>query len=222
MSNRTAVSAEQNPYEVLQNRNFLFFLAGRFIASFGQQMVSVAVGWELYERTHSALALGFVGLTQMIPMFAFTLPAGHVADNHDRKKVILLMIAIMAAASFGLALSSWHQSPVGWMYFWLFVSGAARTFVWPTSAAWLPQLVPRRIFSRAVTWNTSAFHLSSVIGPAAGGGQTDDDVKSSLPPGGHRKDSRGGEGDRDREAPYDEEPGALRMEDMDPPESADR
>ncbi|MGN6386159.1 MAG: MFS transporter [Verrucomicrobiota bacterium] len=170
MSNRTAVSAEQNPYEVLQNRNFLFFLAGRFIASFGQQMVSVAVGWELYERTHSALALGLVGLTQMIPMFAFTLPAGHVADNHDRKKVILLMIAIMAAASFGLALSSWHQSPVGWMYFWLFVSGAARTFVWPTSAAWLPQLVPRRIFSRAVTWNTSAFHLSSVIGPAAGGG----------------------------------------------------
>src|SRR5439155_22757283 len=51
----------------------------------------------------------------------------------------------------------------------LFAAGVARTFLWPASQAFLPQLVPRRIFSRAVTWNTGAFHLSSVLGPAAGG-----------------------------------------------------
>ena len=83
MSTRDAPSNEINehPYAVLRNRDFRLYLIGRFIASFGQQMLIVALGWELYERTHSALALGFVGLTQMIPMFAFTLPAGHIAGR---------------------------------------------------------------------------------------------------------------------------------------------
>ena len=75
------LGVDENPYAVLRNRNFLLYLVGRFIASMGQQMLTVAVGWELYERTHSALALGFVGLANILPMFAFTLPAGHVADT---------------------------------------------------------------------------------------------------------------------------------------------
>src|SRR5256714_7905681 len=81
----------RDPYAVLRNRDFLLYLVGRFVASLGQQMLTVAVGWELYERTHSPLALGLVGLTQMVPMIVFTLPAGHVADNYDRKRIIVLM-----------------------------------------------------------------------------------------------------------------------------------
>jgi len=61
------------------------------------------------------------------------------------------------------------HAPVLWTYFCLFVAGAARTFLWPASAALLPQLVSRKQFSRAVTWNSGSFHLSSVAGPAAGG-----------------------------------------------------
>ena len=75
----TAVALD--PYAVLRNRDVALYLVGRLVASLGQQMLTVAVGWELYERTHSALALGLVGLTQMVPMVLFTLPAGHVADN---------------------------------------------------------------------------------------------------------------------------------------------
>src|SRR3954469_9979975 len=82
--------APARPYDVLRNRDFLLYLMGRFIASIGQQMVTVAVGWEIYEKTHQPIALGLVGLTQMIPMLALTLPAGHFADNHDRKKIIVL------------------------------------------------------------------------------------------------------------------------------------
>src|SRR6266478_3372323 len=78
-----------DPYAVLKNRDFLLYLIGRFIASFGQQMLAVAIGWEIYDRTHSYKALGFVGLAQVIPMFLFTLPAGHTADNYDRKKILL-------------------------------------------------------------------------------------------------------------------------------------
>src|SRR4051794_16587604 len=80
-------SPGEDPYGVLRDRNFLLYLIARFIASLGQQMLTVAVGWELYERTHSALALGLVGLTQMIPMLVFTLPSGHLADTRGRKEI---------------------------------------------------------------------------------------------------------------------------------------
>src|SRR5204863_1673847 len=104
------------PYAVLQNRDFLLYLIGRFIASLGQQMLTVAVGWELYERTHSALALGLVGLTQMVPMVLLILPAGHVADNCDRKRTILRTVLLAALSSLGLALSSALQADVIWIY----------------------------------------------------------------------------------------------------------
>jgi MFS family permease len=132
-------------------------------------MLTVAVGWELYERTHSALALGLVGLTQMAPMVLFTLPAGHIADNHDRKRIIVLMSFVIACASLGLTLISALGAHVFWIYFCLFVAGTARTFLWPASSAFLPQLVSRQEFSRAVTWSSGSFQLSSVAGPAAGG-----------------------------------------------------
>src|SRR3974390_444027 len=111
-----ALETEHDPYAVLRNRDFIFYLIARFVSSFGQQMLTVAVGWELYERTHKALALGLVGLTQMVPMVLFTLPAGHVADNHNRKRVILIMTGILGAASLGLTFFSRSQAPVIWIY----------------------------------------------------------------------------------------------------------
>ena len=158
-----------DPYVVLRNRDFVLYLIARFIASLGQQMLTVAVGWELYERTGSALALGLVGLTQMGPMILFTLPAGHVADNFKRKQIIILTTFIIACASLGLTLISAFQADVFWIYCCLFTAGTARTFLWPASSAFLPHLVPREQFSKAVTWSSGSFHLSSVAGPAAGG-----------------------------------------------------
>jgi len=162
-------TAARDPYAVLRNRDVALYLMGRLVASLGQQMLTVAVGWELYERTHSALALGLVGLTQMAPMVLFTLPAGHVADNHDRKRIIVLMSLILACASLGLSLISALGAHVFWTYFCLFAAGTARTFLWPASSAFLPQLVSRQDFSRAVAWSSGSFQLSSVAGPAAGG-----------------------------------------------------
>src|ERR1051326_3403638 len=156
-------------YAVLRNRDFSLYLIARFIAALGQQMLTVAVLWELYERTHRPLALGLVGLTQMVPMILLILPAGHVADNYDRKRTTLGRVFLAFLSSAGLTLISARGAGVIWIYCCLFGAGVARTFLWPASQAFLPQLVPRRIFSRAVTWNTGAFHLSSVLGPAAGG-----------------------------------------------------
>ena len=160
---------KHDPYEVLRNRNLLLYLVGRFIASVGQQMLTVAVGWELYERTQSALALGMVGFTQMAPMVLFTLPAGHFADNHNRKHIVVWMTLVVALASVGLTVVSLVGAAPGWIYLWLFIAATARTFLWPASSAFLPQLVPRSLFPRAVAWASGSFQLSSVAGPAAGG-----------------------------------------------------
>lgn len=163
------LEAAHDPYAVLRNRDLILYLTGRFVASMGQQMLTVAIGWELYERTHQPVNLGLVGLTQMIPMVLFTLPAGHVADNHDRKKIIVAMTFVIACASAALAWISAKQAPVIWIYTCLFAAGTARTFLWPASSAFMPQLVSRQDFSKAVTWSSGSFQLSSVAGPAASG-----------------------------------------------------
>ena len=158
-----------DPYAVFRVRDFRFYLIGRLVAVLGQQMLTVAVGWELYERTRSPLALGIVGLTEMVAMVCCTLPAGHLADNLDRKRIILAALMVSASASLGLALISWQQAPVPWIYTCLFTAAAARAFLWPANAAFLVNLVPRELFPRAVTWNSGSFQLSSVAGPALGG-----------------------------------------------------
>ncbi len=156
------------PYALLRNRDFVLYLLGRFIASFGQQMLAVAVGLEIWDRTHSKLDLGYVGLAQVVPMFLFTLPSGHVADNYSRKMVIIWMQSAMCVACAGLTLISYHQAEVAWMYACLFLMGTARTFFWSASAAFMPQLVTRREFPQAVNWNTGSFQISAVAGPVAG------------------------------------------------------
>jgi MFS family permease len=164
-----AQTTGEHPYAIFRNRDFVLYLTGRLIAVFGQQMFLLAVGWELYERTGSALALGLVGLTQMIPIFLFTLPAGHVADNYNRKRIVALMAIVIAVASLGMAVVSALKAPVYWIYVCLFVGATARTFMWAANAAFLPHLVDRKDFPRAVNWNAGAFELSSIIGPLAAG-----------------------------------------------------
>lgn len=162
-------AGDGHPYAIFQNRDFRLYLTGRLFAVIGQQMLTVAVGWELYMRTHSPLALGLVGLVEMIAMVCCTLPAGHLADNFNRKRIILTALLVSSGASLGLALISWRHAPVGWIYACLFTAAIARTFLWPASSAFLTSLVSRKLFPRAVTWNSGAFQLSSVAGPAIGG-----------------------------------------------------
>jgi hypothetical protein len=133
------------------------------------QMQGVAVGWELYERTHSALALGLVGLAQVIPMILFFLPAGHLVDRYDRRKVMMASLAGIAAAAVGLAVVSLKQGPVPVVYALLFATGSARTLFGPAKNALLPDIVPIESFQSAVAWNSGGWQMADVLGPAAGG-----------------------------------------------------
>ncbi len=164
-----AVAPAHDPYAALRLPNFRLYLAGNALAIFGMQMQTVAVGWEIYERTGNPLDLGLVGLVQFLPVAALTLPAGHVADLLNRKLVIMVSIFALACCSLALAWISAQQGAVFWMYACLLAGGVARAFLQPAKASFLPQIVPREHFATAVTWNMGAFQLASVLGPAAGG-----------------------------------------------------
>src|SRR6186997_2646976 len=85
-----ATAVKHDPYAALRYPDFRLLIFGRFIASLGEQMVSVAIGWELYERTGSAFALGLVGLVQILPVIVLVFISGHVADRFNRKRIVVI------------------------------------------------------------------------------------------------------------------------------------
>src|SRR3954468_23901441 len=93
-----AVSRGHDPYAALRLVDYRRFLLGGILASAGAEMQVVAVGWELYDRTGSATALGLVGLAMVLPVLLLALPAGQAADRYSRKSMILLSQALMASA----------------------------------------------------------------------------------------------------------------------------
>lgn len=158
-----------DPYAAWRYRNYTLFAIARNLLMLGSQMQSVAIGWELYERTSSALILGGVGLVQVIPVILLTLPAGHVADRWNRQRTVFLTDLMVALCSFGLAVLSYTHGSIFLIYTCLFLGGIAKAFNSPASDALLPQLIPLEVFSNAATWNSSAFQLAAVLGPALGG-----------------------------------------------------
>jgi MFS family permease len=165
----SAEAAKHDPYSALRHADYRYYLTGRLAASMGGQMIDVAIGWELYERTNRALALGLVGLVQVVPIILLALPAGHVADRFDRKRVALLSLLLLITGSLALAAISFTVAPIPLVYVTLFVIGVALSFHRPAVASLLPQLVPAEKFANAVTWNSVGWQLASVIGPALAG-----------------------------------------------------
>jgi MFS family permease len=132
-------------------------------------MQTVAVGWDLYERTGSALALGGVGLVQVLPVVALTLPAGHVVDRWSRKHVLIGSLLLMLISSLGLAAVSYTRAHFSLMYVCLLLQGTGRAFFSPAKESLGPQLLPNALFPEGATWRSTVFELAAVLGPALGG-----------------------------------------------------
>lgn len=162
-------NTRRDPYAALRFRDFRLLLAGRFMTSLGDQMVSFAIGWELWLRTNNELALGLVGLVQVIPVIVFSLPAGHVADQHNRKRIVVVTQILLAMCALGLAALSLLEGPLALIYLCLFGIGIARSFNSPATSTLLPQTVPPHIFTSAATWSSSAWQLAAIIGPSFAG-----------------------------------------------------
>jgi MFS family permease len=139
------------------------------LASIAREMQSVAVGWELYQQTNSAAALGLVGLVQFLPVLLLSLPAGHAADRHSRKGLLLAAQGAMALTSLGLAALSLLEGPVPLVYLCLLLAGVSQAFSAPARWALVPQVVPEGALGNAITWNSSGWQVASMLGPTLGG-----------------------------------------------------
>jgi MFS family permease len=158
-----------DPLAALRFRDFRLLVSGSFLAVVAEQMVGVAVGWELYERTRDPLALGLVGLVEIVPVLLLALPAGHVADRRDRKWVVVAAMGAIAACALGLVGLSVTRGPLPAIYALLFGIGVARAFQSPAFSALSAQVVPRAHYASAATWSSGAWQTSSILGPALGG-----------------------------------------------------
>ncbi len=158
-----------SPYAALGERDFLFFLLGHVLSVLGVQMQTVAVGWQLYEKTGSAWPLGLTGLIMATPMIGLAPIAGQTADRFDRRQVLMSATCVAVVSSLGLGLVSHFNGSVGLIYLCLLGSGLARAFQGPARSSLMPLLVPRPLFANSVTWAVSGFELASMIGPALGG-----------------------------------------------------
>ena len=158
-----------DPYAALRYRDFRLLLTGRFLTAFGNEMLSFAIGWELWLRTHEAFALGMVGLVQVVPVILLSLPAGHIADQYNRKRIVLISEVLLALCVLGLGWLSYTEGPLVMIYALLLGIGIARALNDPASSTLLPQTVPPHLFSNAATWSTSTWHVASIAGPALAG-----------------------------------------------------
>ncbi len=155
---------------LLTHRAFVAFWLARIASGFGFQMLSVAVGWQIYSITGRALDLGLIGLAQFIPSLLLALPAGHVADQFERRRIVLLgqiveWVAIAVLAGMSLA----HGIHEFGILALVFVIGIAKAFESPALQSMLPALVPARILPRAMAVNASAGQAAMIMGPALGG-----------------------------------------------------
>jgi MFS family permease len=165
------MSGDSSPrLAVLRNRDFTFFLAARFLATLAVQMQTVAVGWQVYAVTRDPLDLGLIGLSQFLPFVLLILPAGHIADTRDRRRIISVCFAlecVCALLLLVLALRGLHSAVPVFAVMVLF--GIARAFAMPTGQALLPNLVSREQFGTAVALNSSTWQVATIAGPALGG-----------------------------------------------------
>jgi MFS family permease len=156
--------------EAFASRDFRRYQMARAAVILGAEAQAVAVAWQVYSITHRALDLGYTGLALFLPGLLFLLPAGHVADRFDRRRVILVCYGVQVICTLALLefarTAVHHVMPI---YAVLFLIGMGRAFSGPASSALVPHLVPEKHFVNAVTWGGAIWQFSNVTGPALGG-----------------------------------------------------
>src|SRR5215469_7899158 len=158
------------PWRVLRNRNYSLLFWGQLISSAGTQMQVVAVAWQVYLLTHSAVALGLIGLVQAVPRLIFSLVGGVFADVFDRRKLLITIEIVLASMSAILALcTASHVINMVIIYSVVLIAASVSSFEFPTRQAMIPTLVRREEMSDALSLSMVMMQLTFVIGPTVGG-----------------------------------------------------
>lgn len=170
MSETDSPSRPLRVRELWSGINFPLFLACRSTMVGARQMLSVAVGWDIYAATGDVVALGLIGLAMFFPVLFFAIPAGVVVDRFDRRLVLCGALALHVLATIGIGYWFWTGAPgIAPIYLFLFLGGTAHAFFNPALHSTLPRLVPRELFSNAVATASSVSKVSQLAGPVLGG-----------------------------------------------------
>ena len=157
-------------FAVLKNRDFTLYLCARFCSSIAAQMIIMAVGWQVYHLTGRVLDLGLIGLSQFLPFLLLVLFAGHVADQFDRRLIILVSLCVYGTCAFLLlAFALAKLGSVLPIFAVLAVLGIARAFQLPATQSFVPTIVPAATLRNALAVNSSANQVAIIAGPSAGG-----------------------------------------------------
>ncbi len=151
--------------------SYRFFWLTSLCASFAAQIMSVSVGWQIYDITRDPLFLGFVGLAQFLPALLLVLVTGLAADHFPRKRIvqIAMTVEVICATTLLFFASATEHHEVWPIYIVLVALGSARAFMGPAGGALAPNLVPPKALSNAVAMNATSWQLASIIGPVLGG-----------------------------------------------------
>src|SRR5271157_1100725 len=161
---------QPSPWHLFSIPSFRRFVAAQISAMLAYQMLSVAVGWQIYDLTRSAFNLGLIGLALFLPQFLLALVVGHVADRYDRRRIIAICLLIEGALTAVLAVGSFtHALSRDLILACVFLFGAARAFESPTMQAFLPSLVEPAILPECVALSATGRQIGSILGPALGG-----------------------------------------------------
>ena len=162
---------------LLRERDYMVFLVTRAFGVLGTVAQSVTMGWQVYDLSRaergvaeSALYVGLLGLATFLPLFFLALPAGVAADRYPRKAILMACFAAEALCAGALVWASLAGVlTVGFLIAVAFAFGMARAFRAPAGVAMAPMLVPRALLPRAIAWNSLAFQVGTISGPALAG-----------------------------------------------------
>ncbi len=149
---------------------YVYYFISRVGHSFALQIVSTAIGWQVYAITHQAIYLAYVGLAVFVPVLLLVLPSGYVADHYDRRIVSACCFVLEALAALGLVIFSLGEQTVVWPVFvYLSVLGVASAFGNPAASAIVPNLLSKEALPHGVSLNSITWQTSSITGPVIGG-----------------------------------------------------
>ncbi len=168
---------KHDPYAALRFKEFNIFLIIRFLLVFGWSMQFIIIEWEVYNITKDPLALGLIGLVEIIPAISMALFAGHIVDQKEKKKLFVYAIFAFLILSFlffvvtsKYVYSNFSSNKILYaIYFLVFIGGFIRAFFGPIIFSLVALIVPKKSYPNAASWSSSTWQLAAVIGPAVAG-----------------------------------------------------
>jgi len=158
------------PSQAIFVRSFQFFQLARLCGILGAEIEALVMGWQVYALTHDPLHLGFVGLAQFLPSMIFFMLSGHLADRFNRRNIVLTTLIGRVFCTFLFFTFIYFKLTLLWPIYTILVTiGLLRAFGGPAWQSLMPDLVEKEQVQNAITWSSTVFQCSTIVGPAIGG-----------------------------------------------------